>query len=209
MDATADVYFVRARFEPDEEELTRRRTTYETISAEWENLRRSSPGGPFRDRFAERLECERLGMFEPLSHRIDEYMERTDAPDGDVAGILAGRYEMFLGPFRDWQSMGGGSLLGMLDFYRFSHHNELPLVDIWSHLAAWKIVGSEPISPSDIMDIHHISGCMPYCTHMVLDKSMINAVNGLGLDQKYGTGVMRLRDVPALLDSLVDAGAGW
>uniref|UniRef100_UPI003568D3EB hypothetical protein n=1 Tax=Gemmatimonas sp. TaxID=1962908 RepID=UPI003568D3EB len=115
--------------------------------------------------------------------------------------IVAGRYEMFLGHLRDWQSMGGDNLLGMLDFFRCSHHTELPLIDIWSHLAAWRIVGTETFSPSDVMDIHHISAFMPYCTHMVLDKSMINAVQSLGLDAKYGTRVMRLRDVPSLLDS--------
>ena len=174
--SVAGKFFVRARFEPDDEEIARRRTMYGTIAAEWEKLRQSTRGGSFNDRFTERLNTERLGVFETLSHRINEAIDRTAAPDGDVAGIVAGRYEMFLGPLRDWQSMGGDNLLGMLEFFRCSHHTELPLIDIWSHLAAWRIVGSEPVSPSDVMDIHHISAFMPHCTHMVLDKSMINAV---------------------------------
>ena len=200
--SVAGKFFVRARFEPDNEEIARRRTTYENISTEWEKLRQEDRVGEFKDRFVKRLDTERLGKFEALSHQMVEALDRAATPDGVAAGVLDGNDGLFLVPLHAWKSMGGTNVLDMLDFYRCSHHSELPINDIWSHLAAWRLVGAETVSPSDIMDIHHISAFLPYCTHMVLDKSMINAVQTLGLDAKYGTKVVRLRDLPELLESL-------
>jgi hypothetical protein len=101
-----------------------------------------------------------------------------------------------------WRRLGGEGLVDLVDFYYSPFYFDLPYVDIESRLSAWRISGGEEIKTGDVMDIHHISGFMPYCTHMVLDRSMINAVQNLRLDHEYETTVLRLNELSEVLDEV-------
>jgi hypothetical protein len=105
-------------------------------------------------------------------------------------------------PLAYWQVAGGVGFDDMYEFYGSPYYLRLPSVEISLELVTQKVIAGEPIKPSDVMDINNISALLPYCTHMVLDRSMINATTKLKLDERYGTQLLRLRDLGGVLDAL-------
>lgn len=89
----------------------------------------------------------------------------------------------------------------VVDFYKSNYFTDLPINDISAILFAEKLCGNEDIKQSDQADIDNIAAFLPYVNYMIIDKSMADKVNKHKLDKKYGTSLIRLKE----LDKVTEA----
>lgn len=196
--------FVRVRVEPSTEQLALRRATADKIAAQWEQRRAAQQGirRPRAQRLQEQIAVERTGQLQVVRKLVEDAYARIDSGEPFTGEELDIQNGLVSAPLRIWRTLGGVDLADMIDYYASPHHQELPFVDIASRLAAGRITGNETIKPSDWTDIKNIAAFLPYCTHMVLDKAMIEAVKASGLSDSYGTRVLRLRQLGEVLDAV-------
>ena len=201
-DTTVDGLLVRADFLATEDDRRRRRDGAELVASEWEDIRQHylALGLQVQERRRRAFDREQLGVHEALTH-MTRLAQSYWNPDGhDPSEEESGAVSSLAPRLADWRHLGGGGIADMLDFYKSDYFLNLPHVSISSWITAQRIAGGERIKPSDVMDIHHIASFMPYCTHMVIDKAMINAVHtDLGLDKVFVTTLLRLSDLQDLL----------
>lgn len=90
----------------------------------------------------------------------------------------------------------------LLAFFRSDHYRSLPAPRIRAELYARKMVGTEPIKASDVMDMHQISAFLPLASYIVLDKSMARKVEQARIHERYGVRLFTRRTLPALVAEL-------
>ncbi len=204
LDQTVDGLIISARMRKSADAIVETQQTNKSISEIWEQMRvaNAAEHEPEKIRIAKHAKLEALTtkkMFESVFKRS---MALADTQQPTTEEDIFQYLEIVKMPGIIWQQLGGSnSAKGISDFYSSDYYLELPFLDIQSKLTAYKITGTEKIKPSDVMDIHNISAFMPYCNLMVLDKAMIHAVKKLGLDTKYGTKVLTIRELSSALPS--------
>lgn len=185
-------FIIRAHRAPSTDEINERTVHAEDLAGQWEHLRSHADRKiPFAKRREARRQIELVGHQDAIRQVVAEGPRR----------VLDGRWiDRVSSPFAMWRNRGGeDSIDAFVAFFGSDHYTALPFVQVYSALAAHIISSSQPIRRGDVMDLNHIAAAMPYCTHMVLDRSMIAAVKDLGLDSEYGTTVLRLNQLGAEL----------
>ena len=89
----------------------------------------------------------------------------------------------------------------VVDFYKSNYFTDLPINDISAILFAEKLCGNEDIKQSDQADIDNIAAFLPYVNYMIIDKSMADKVNKHKLDKKYGTNLIRLKELDKVIET--------
>lgn len=90
----------------------------------------------------------------------------------------------------------------MVDFYESDYYTDLPMNDISFTLFAEKLCGNEDLKESDQADIENIASFLPYANYMVIDKAMADKVSKHKLDRKYGTRIIRMRDLGTIIAAI-------
>lgn len=206
-DHSIDGHLLRVDISPTADEIERRKASYRAIAAAWESLRQEHVARhkSQQERLRIQTERERLGAASAVLHTAELALARLNRGEDFTTEEWARVSQLVAAPLAVWKRLGGVGLVDLVDFYYSPYYSALPYVDIESRLSAWRISGGEEIKTGDVMDIHHISALVPYCTHMVLDRSMINAVQNLKLDQQYQTTALRLNQLGAVLNEVEGA----
>jgi hypothetical protein len=197
--------FVRARFAATPEDLAQRKARNASIASAWERMRQELVGQklPERERWRRQLKRERLGRREAIVNQVRRDLAAQAAGPESTDDELIRTAHIVGHPLSMWQLNGGkGGLDAVLGFFESPYYQRLPYSEIEAELIAQRIVAGENVKPSDVMDIHNVAAFLPYCTHMVLDRSMINAIRTLNLDERYGTVLLRFRELGDVLDRI-------
>jgi hypothetical protein len=182
---------IGAHFEPNRVAIRKRLASNREIAKKWEAIRTSTNISiPRTTRRREQWDRELLARQNVFRNA---YMSLRAPEDIDT---LFAQIDSVSLPLTFWRQRGGNPTpQALFDFYGSDYYTSLPHVEIFSGLAAHKVTGNETIKPSDIADINNISTVMPYCTHMVLDRAMIDAVRKIGFDKKYDVKLLRLNQL--------------
>jgi len=193
-------FIIGARFEPDRKEITKRLASNKEIADKWERIRLSADKKiPTATRRQKQWDLERLARQNVFRNAYIS-MRTTKGKDDIFSQI-----DSVSLPLTFWRSKGGDpSPRALYDFYGSEYYTNLPHVDIFSGLAAYKVTGNERIKPSDIADLNNISCVMPYCSHMILDRAMMHAVREIGFAERYNVKLLRLNQIFDEFSPLVD-----
>lgn len=198
-------FFIRATLTPTVKQLAERKHMAQEIAGQWDQIRQDivANGDIEKERYRKQFKKELLGTqsaFRDTFNASSERRMRQQSPTTDEfwqeLGIVGE-------PLSLWQRFGGEKGVdGVYAFLGSKYYTEQPYVRISAQLITQEIVTGQKPRAGDIMDIHHIAAFLPYCTHMVLDRSMIHAVQGLDIDDEYDTIVLRLNQLDKALDKL-------
>lgn len=184
-------FIVGARIEPDRKAITQRLASNKEISDKWEQIRASADKKVSAAiRRQKQWDLERLARQNVFRNAYISMHEPKDTDD------LFSQIDSVSLPLTFWKSkVGDPSPDALYSFYGSEYYTNLPHVNIFSGLAAYKVTGNEKIKPSDIADLNNISCVMPYCSHMILDRAMMHAVREIGFADKYDVKLLRLNQV--------------
>lgn len=184
-------FIIGARFEPDRKAITERLASNREIADKWERMRSSADKKvPAATRRQAQWNLERFARQKVFRNAYSSLHEPKDTDD------FFSQVDSVSLPLTFWRSKGGDpSPNALYEFYGSEYYTNLPHVDIFSGLAAYKVTGNETIKPSDVADLNNISCVMPYCTHMVLDRAMMHAVREIGFTDKYDVKLLRLNQI--------------
>jgi len=198
---------IRVDLEPPADQLAETRAVNARMAASMEALRQERIGSKVT--LAEQIELELDGerdaavelvkqVLVPMSRgelpasteQLLKYASRVARP----ARILGEMLEEAKGKRDDYNDL--------LAFFRSDHYRNLPAPRIRAELFARKMLGSELIKASDVMDMHQISAFLPIASYIVLDKSMARKVEQARLDERYGVRLFSRRTLPTLVAEL-------
>lgn len=178
--------------------LNQKKQMDEAIYNNWLKIRRQYVGGTTKNNFPKQLDLERRGGA-TLAQDIISRLRNGDLTEGHPL-----YYEIIRKPGLYLKSRMSNVVdfeSTVVDFYKSSHFTDLPMNDISFTLFAEKLCGNEKIKKSDQADIDNISAFLPYVNYMVIDKSMADKVNKHKLDKKYGTTLIRLKELDKVIES--------
>lgn len=204
---TVGGFIVRARIPRSRENIAETKANNRSIASSWESMRLANVSAPgtTAEKVRRHTQLEKLAGQDIFNRVFRRAMEQRISGQQPSTEEFFQQMEFIGQPVTTWQRYGGNnSAQEISDFFGSDYYTGLPYIDIRSHLTAHRIAGNERIKPSDVMDIHNISAFLPYSSIMVLDRSMVAAVNRLGLSEKYGTTVIPLANLSALLPALQD-----
>jgi hypothetical protein len=95
----------------------------------------------------------------------------------------------------------GGDVGDLIAFYRSPHYRQLPTIRVFAELYAAKLTGTEPMKPSDPMDMNQIAAMLPFASYMLLDAAMRDkVVDQRKLHERYEARVVS--SVKSMVDAL-------
>lgn len=108
---------------------------------------------------------------------------------------------------KKWKkNTGDNDLNMMLKFFKSSHYQAIPYVEIYAWLISDLITGSRDPRPSDYFDLIMIAMAMPFTNYMIIDNDMRNRiVNSLKLvapDGHYQCKIIQKNEITEILNNL-------
>lgn len=198
---------IRVDLEPPPDQLAETRTSNARMAASMEALRQERIASKVK--LAEQIELEldgeRYAAVE-LMKQVLVPMSRGKPPASTEALMkyahMVARPARMLGEMLEEATGKRDDYNDLLAFFRSDHYRSLPAPRIRAELYARKMVGTEPIKASDVMDMHQISAFLPLASYIVLDKSMARKVEQARIHERYGVRLFTRRTLPALVAEL-------
>lgn len=198
-----DKFIVSVHIPKSQEQIDEQISVHKSIAQDWESLRQDARKN--RKKYEETLAHEFKGVAEAITHVMTniaaktihklpisekEYMQSVD-----IAGT----------PLAWWEHYSGkqDSLPEVISFYSSVEYAQIPFVNVGTRLLAELVSGNEAVTPSDVMDIHHMSTVLPYASYIVADKRVRNRIEGrTKLLKDYPVKLLKWSEVLPLLESL-------
>lgn len=177
--------------------LNQKKQTNEVVYNNWLKIRERYVGNATKINFQKQLELEKCGSAK-LAQDIIFKLKNGDLTEGHPL-----YYELIKKPGLYLQSHMPDIVdfeSTVVDFYKSNYFTDLPINDISAILFAEKLCGNEDIKQSDQADIDNIAAFLPYVNYMIIDKSMADKVNKHKLDKKYGTSLIRLKELDKVIE---------
>lgn len=178
--------------------LNQKKQANEVVYNNWLKIRERYVGNATKINFQKQLELEKCGSAK-LAQDIIFKLKNGDLTEGHPL-----YYELIKKPGLYLQSHMPDIIdfeSTVVDFYKSNYFTDLPINDISAILFAEKLCGNEDIKQSDQADIDNIAAFLPYVNYMIIDKSMADKVNKHKLDKKYGTNLIRLKELDKVIET--------
>lgn len=199
----ADKFIVSVISRPPLNQIKKTIKTNKSIATAWEKLRKKARKN--KQNYETTLSLEFGGRAEAMIHTMSFLAAKTLHKKRIFIKDILNASELVGKPLGWWERYSGKSdaLVDVLKFYKSEEYKQIPAVNIDTRLLAELACGNEPINPSDVMDIHHVSTVMSYAHYMLVDKRMRNRiVDKLKLTKDYPCIILRPQDLMPLLKSL-------
>jgi hypothetical protein len=198
---------VRVDLEPPSDQLAETRAANLRMASAMEALRKERIAS--KTTLAQQIEIElggeRYAAVE-LMKQVLVPMSRGEEPESIEALMkyahMVGRPARMLGELLEETAGKRDDYNALLAFFNSDHYRSLPATRVRSELFARKMIGTEPIKASDVMDMNQISAFLPLASYIVLDKSMARKVEQAGLHDRYGVRLFTRRTIPTLVTEL-------
>ncbi len=196
-------YIVTVHSNPPKKDLEERKRTNRSIADDWEAIRQEA--NKKREKFDVRLKLELAGrgnlIMKVAALLLAKRIHKKELSTEELirAMNIMGR------PLSWWEGNGkqAEDFFGLIRFYLSEEFKKIPTIDISSSLVSKLVTDHEKIKPSDVMDVNQISAILPYAHYMVLDGPMRDKIiYKLKLGEKYQTQILRIKELPDLLDKL-------
>lgn len=198
---------IRVDLMPPPEELAETRAVNARMAASMESVRQERLASKIKleEQIEHELDGERYAAVELMRTVLVPMSRGEEPPSMDAlmkylhivarpARVLGGMLEQATGKRDDYNDL--------LAFFRSDYYRALPAPRITAELFARKMIGTELIKASDVMDMHQIAAFLPLATYIVLDKSMARKVEEAKLDQRYGVRLFTRKTLPDLVAEL-------
>lgn len=176
--------------------------TNKSIATAWEKLRKKAR--KIKQTYEQTLERESKGKSEAMVHVMAHLAAKTLHKKRIFVADLLRADELIGKPLAWWERHSGKQdvLNDVLRFYRSEEYMQIPTVNIGCRLLSELASGNEAVSPSDVMDIHHVETVFPYATYMVVDKRIRNRIERIKLDKEYSCKLLKWQETLPLLEKL-------
>lgn len=174
-----------------------------SIAHDWEALRQDAIKN--KRKYDETLAREFKGAGEAIAHVMASLTAKTihKLPISDKEYMQS--VDIVGTPLSWWEHYSGkqDALTDVLSFYGSTEYTQIPFVNVGTKLLAELVSGNEAVSPSDVMDIHHMSTVLPYASYIVVDKRIRNRLEGrTRLLKDYDVKLLKWNEVLPLLEEL-------
>lgn len=198
-----DKFIVSVHIPQSQQQIDDQIATHKSIAQDWEALRQDARAKK-RD-YQTTLALEFRGAAETIAHVMANITAKTihKMPISDKEYMQS--VDIVGTPLAWWEHYSGkqDALKEVLAFYASSEYKQIPYVNVGTRLLAELVSGNEAVSPSDVMDIHHISTVLPYVSYVVADKRVRNRLEGrTQLLKDYPVKLIKWNEILPLLESL-------
>lgn len=196
-------YIISVHGNPPKKELEERKRTNRSIATDWEALRVES--NQKKENFNKRLQLELAARGNLIMKTAALLMAKKIHKKQITTDDLIRAMNIMGRPLSWWERdrKQAEDFFGLIKFYLSEEFKKIPAIDVSCSLVSNLVTDHEKIRPSDVMDVNQISAILPYSHYMVLDGPMRDKVTyKLKLDKKYDTQILRLKELPTLLDKL-------
>ncbi len=196
-------YIISVHGNPPKKELEDRKRTSRSVADDWEAIRLES--NRKKEKFDVRLQLEQAArgnlIMKFAAFLVAKRIHKKEVSTDELIKAM----NIMGKPLAWWKGDGkkAEDLFGLIQFYLSEEFKKIPAIDISSNLVSKLVTDHEKIRPSDVMDVNQISAVLPYAHYMVLDGPMRDKIMyKLKLDKKYQTKILKLKDLPDLLQKL-------
>jgi hypothetical protein len=198
-----DKFIVSVRISQSQEQIDEQIRVHKSIAQDWEALRQDARKN--KRSYEITLAREFKGTAEAIVHVMVNIAAKTIHKLPISAKEYMQSVDLVGTPLSWWEHYSGKKdvLTEVLSFYASGEYSQIPFVNIGTRLLSELVSGNESVSPSDVMDIHHMATVIPYASFMVVDKRVGNRLEGrTQLLKDYPVKLLKLKEVLPLLESL-------
>lgn len=198
-----DKFIVSVHIPRTQQQINEQIRVHKSIAQDWESLRQDVRAN--KRNYDSTLALEFKGAAEAMVHVMANLAAKTIHKMPITDNEYMQSVDLIGKPLSWWEHYSGRKnvLAEVLSFYRSEEYTRIPFVSVGTRLLAELMSGNEVVSPSDVMDIHHMATIMPYASFMVIDKRIRNRIEGkTKLIKEYAGKILKWQDVLPLLVKL-------
>lgn len=198
-----DKFIVSVHIPQSQDQIDEQINVNKSIAKDWESLRQDARAN--KRSYETTLVAEFKGSADAIVHTMANIAAKTihKLPISDKEYMQS--VDIVGTPLSWWEHYSGKQdvLTDVLKFYRSDEYTQIPFVNVGTKLLAELVSGNEAVSPSDVMDIHHMSTVFPYASYMVVDKRVRNRLEGrTQLLKDYPVKLLKWNALLPLLEEL-------